>query len=381
MDRPLGPGGKLGPDPTSVFLESLPGLFFVYGSDGRLIRWNRNHSLLTGYSTEELEGMHFLDYFRPELHADVQQAVENVLSRGFSMAEFSLRKKDGSEVPFLFTARRIEVDGQPGFCGHGIDISERKELETRLRHAEKLEAVGNVAGGIAHDFNNVLTTVLGNTEIALSEPGLSQATRLALEEIQLAAEKARELVGQIVDFSRRNVREESDLVLQEQIDGLAFLLRASVPRSVDLKFDLPAEPIVVHTNASQIHQVLLNLCTNSGHAIGDQPGLIEVALTRTTLDASDHRVRAGELAAGRYAVVEVRDDGPGIPADRIPLIFEPYFTTKPTGEGAGVGLSVVRNVARENGGSVAVESKPGEGTIVRVLLPEAASTPPPPAAE
>jgi signal transduction histidine kinase len=188
-------------------------------------------------------------------------------------------------------------------------------------------------------------------------------------------------VGQIVDFSRRNVREESDLVLQEQIDGLAFLLRASVPRSVDLKFDLPAEPIVVHTNASQIHQVLLNLCTNSGHAIGDQPGLIEVALTRTTLDASDHRVRAGELAAGRYAVVEVRDDGPGIPADRIPLIFEPYFTTKPTGEGAGVGLSVVRNVARENGGSVAVESKPGEGTIVRVLLPEAASTPPPPAAE
>ena len=376
MNEPLRPDGTIGPDLTSVFLESLPGLFFVYGPDGWLIRWNRNHSILTGYAAEELEGMHFLDYFREELHEDVRAAVEDVLERGFSMAEFTLRKKDGSEVPFLFTARRIDVDGRPGFCGHGIDLSERKDLENRLRHAEKMEAIGKVAGGIAHDFNNFLTAVLGNAELALSEKELPSAARGALEETQLAAEKARDLVSQILTFSSRDVREVSNLVLQEQVREVEFLLRASVPRAAQLEIHLPEEPIVVRGNASQVHQLLLNLCTNAGYALGEGGGRIEIALTRVELRPTDRRVQSGERTAGRYAVLEVRDDGPGIPPERLPRIFEPYYTTKPSGEGTGMGLSLVRNIARGNGGFVDVESREGAGTSFRVHLPERSSARP-----
>jgi PAS domain S-box-containing protein len=370
MTEAMRPDDPIGPDLTSVFLESLPGLFFVYDPDGRLIRWNRNHSLLTGYTADELEGMHFLDYFREDLHDDVRAAVKDMLERGFSMAEFALRKKDGSEVPFLFTARRIDMNGRPGFCGHGIDISKRKDLEHRLRHAEKMEAIGKVAGGIAHDFNNVLTAVLGNAEFGLAEPGLPEGTRVALEEIQRAADKARDLVSQILTFSRRDVKEVADLVLQEQIKEVEFLLRASTPRTARLEVELPERPVVIRANASQIHQILLNLCTNAGHALGRDEGLIRVALSRAEIQEPRESGGAEAIEPGFYAVLEVRDDGPGIPAAQLPRIFEPYFTTKPSGEGTGMGLTLVRNIARENGGFVEVESQEGRGTAFRVHLPE-----------
>jgi PAS domain S-box-containing protein len=364
------PEDPIGPDLTSVFLESLPGLFFVYDPDGRLIRWNRNHSLLTGYTADELEGMHFLEHFREDLHGDVQAAVKDVFDRGFSMAEFALRKKDGSEIPFLFTGRRIDMDGRPGFCGHGIDISERKDLEHRLRHAEKMEAIGKVAGGIAHDFNNVLTSVIGNAELGLTESGLPDGARVALEEIRRAADTARDLVSQILTFSRRDVKEVADLVLQERIREVEFLLRSSAPRTARLELELPEEPVVIRANASQIHQILLNLCTNAGQALGRNEGLIRVALSRAEIEEARESGDAGAIAPGSYAVLEVRDDGPGIPAAQLPRIFEPYFTTKPSSEGTGMGLTLVRNIARENGGFVEVESQVGSGTAFRVHLPE-----------
>ena len=255
------------------------------------------------------------------------------------------------------------------------DITDRKRaeadkqaMERQLLQAQKMEAIGALAGGIAHDFNNILVAMTGFTELAAAELPADSLVRERLDQVLKAGERARELVRQILSFSRQAEQEQTPIYLNPVVKEVLGLLRATIPTTVDIRRELAPETDFVRADPTAIHQLLMNLCTNAAHAMCDTGGTLTVVLETVSLD----EVAAGRLAVvgpGRYRLLSVRDTGPGIPAEDQLRIFEPFFTTKASGEGTGLGLSVVHGIVSAHGGEVTVDSTAGEGTTFSVYLP------------
>ena len=260
------------------------------------------------------------------------------------------------------------------------DISERKraewrhsELETQLRESQKMQAIGTLAGGIAHDFNNALATILGNTELARQDSAHNPPALESLEEIRKAGTRARNLVRQILSFSRRQPAERKPVDLAPVVIEAAHLLRATLPARLNLEAHCDEVPLVL-ADTSQIEQVLINLVTNAMQAIHSGPGRIGIRLDAVIPDATPAGVRLAlealhPHASKRVVRITVCDNGPGMDADTTARIFEPFFTTKPVGEGTGLGLSVVHGIVQGHGGAITVDSEPGNGTTFTVYLP------------
>ena len=278
----------------------------------------------------------------------------------------------------------LEVFGYPVFDEAGnliqiieyaMDISQAeqdrkkmKALEAKLRQGQKMEAIGTLAGGIAHDFNNILGAVMGYAELALlnNQEGLDSTREL--ERIMRAAERARELVLQILSFSRQTQLQRKPLSLTPVIKEALQLLRASLPASVEIETDLTATSDRVLADPTQIHQVLLNLCTNAAHAMRQGGGVLRVSLAQVELDPrSDPSL--GELDRGPCLRLSVADSGPGIDPAILDRIFEPFFTTKSQGEGTGMGLAVVHGIIESHDGAVLVDNRPGHGAQFHIHLP------------
>ena len=257
------------------------------------------------------------------------------------------------------------------------DEANSAALEAQVREAQKLTAVGTLAGGIAHDFNNILATILGNTALARSDVGVNpDAARESLEEIQKAATRARDLVQQILSFSRRSPTEKKPIELMSVVEESARLLRATLPGRLKLRVDCAAGGVMVLANQTQILQVLINLATNSMQAMREGPGCINMVLDILTLNAMPVSARSQlqSLHASHpehVARLVVSDDGPGMDAATLGRVFEPFFTTKPLGEGTGLGLSVVHGIVQAHGGAIEVQSALGEGTAFTIYLPVA----------
>jgi len=256
-----------------------------------------------------------------------------------------------------------------------------RELGARLQQAQKLEAIGTMAGGIAHDFNNILAAILGNLSLAQGEVAAGQAPLGSLEQIRRAALRARELVQRIRIFSRRDAPAHARLALLPVVEEVLALVRVTLPASVTLKTELAAPPGPVWGDATQLHQVLMNLCTNALQALQGQPGTVSVGLETVELGAGDASHRPAGLAAGPHARLWVSDTGRGIDAAHLERIFEPYFTTKGGGGGTGLGLSVVHGIVNAHHGGIVVQSVPGQGSTFSVYLPllDAAADEPGPA--
>jgi nitrogen-specific signal transduction histidine kinase/CheY-like chemotaxis protein len=254
--------------------------------------------------------------------------------------------------------------------GVARDVTNRKALEEQIRQSQKLEAVGQLAAGIAHDFNNILAAVLGNTQLALSEAGLSPSAGECLTEIKQAAVRARGLVQQILAFSRQQPAERKVMRLGPLVHEVAGLLRATIPSRVEISVIIDDDAPPVLADSTQMHQVLVNLCTNAWHALEDNPGCIEVKLQAATLDSAAAG-RFDGLKSGRYARLSVRDNGKGMDPDTLKHVFEPFFTTKQPGKGTGLGLSVVHGIVHDHEGVVAVSSQLGHGAVFEVYLPDA----------
>ena len=248
------------------------------------------------------------------------------------------------------------------------DITERKRIEEQLRQARNLEAIGQLAGGVAHDFNNILSAIIGNADLALANLAAGHAVIENLEAIGHASNRARDLVRQILTFSRRQAAVRSVVALGPLVEEAASLLRATLPAGVDLVRTIAGDAPNVLADPTQIHQILFNLCTNAWHALGNQPGCIEICLSAVTF-GSDDPDKPVALRPGPSACLAVRDTGSGMDAQTLEHIFEPFFTTKPPGEGTGLGLSVVHGIAQSHDGAVAVTSKPGAGTTFRLYFP------------
>ncbi|OGB45946.1 MAG: hybrid sensor histidine kinase/response regulator [Burkholderiales bacterium RIFCSPLOWO2_12_FULL_65_40] len=250
----------------------------------------------------------------------------------------------------------------------------RSELEAQLRESHKMQAVGTMAGGIAHDFNNILGAILGNVELAKADCGGGSPALESLLEIEKAGRRARDLVRQILTFSRNEPPRRTAVPVAEVMHDTERLLRVTLPPAIDLHMHLPKGLPPVLADPTQVEQALLNLCTNAIHAIGQARGTVKVD---AVLAPPDQRLceRLG-LPAGDYVAISVQDNGPGMDAATLERVFEPFFTTKPVGQGTGLGLSVVHGVMRTHAGAVDVHSAPGQGSRFTLYFPVAEASVP-----
>ncbi len=249
---------------------------------------------------------------------------------------------------------------------------ERERLEQQLHRAQKMEALGTLAGGIAHDFNNILAGIIGYAEFGLREGSNPEACAQHFREILRGSLRARDLVNQILTFSRHRDHPRVALQIGETVDEALKLLQPTVPAQVELSFEKEPNLPAVLADATQIHQVVANLVTNAWHAIGNQPGRIEVRLGIFEVDGDFAHQNPG-LSPGRHVRLTIRDTGHGMPSEVAERIFEPFFTTKENGKGTGLGLSVVHGIMQACDGLVTVESAPGGGSTFQLYFPVPAS--------
>ena len=292
--------------------------------------------------------------------------------------EHRVRKHNGEFLWTLSAGRIIErgPDGRASrMVGTNRDITPLKHaeairlgLETQLRESQKMEAIGTLAAGIAHDFNNILGAILGNLALAREDVGAGHAAIHSLEQIHKSAFRARTLVQQILAFGRRQPQELVNRPLRPLIQETLMLMRAALPGGVSVDAALTDAPMHVLADATQIQQVMMNLCTNAWHALQGSAGRIIVGLKLTTLRASAPQ-RPGGLPPGDYAHVWVSDTGCGMDPATLARIFEPFFTTKPVGQGTGLGLSVVHGIVAAHHGALTVESAVGHGSTFHVYIP------------
>ena len=242
-----------------------------------------------------------------------------------------------------------------------------RALEQQLRQSQKMEALGTLAGGIAHDFNNILGAIQGNLALAKEDIAASHPAAVSLDEIGMAAIRARALITRILIFSRRQETRRTPLDLAPVVAESVQLLKSTLPAKVQLQsYSEPSLPDVL-ADGTQILQIVLNLGTNASHAMRERGGVLNIELTAIRFDEPSSPP-ATDLAPGHYVQLSVKDHGDGMSAETLERIFEPFFTTKGT-EGTGLGLSVVHGIVREHGGAITVDSAPGQGTIFRVFLP------------
>ena len=292
--------------------------------------------------------------------------------------EHRVRCKDGSWKWVLSRGVVIARDEQQRplrMVGTHTDITDLKKaeaqhrlLEAQLREAQKLEAIGTLAGGVAHDFNNLLAVILGNLTLAREDVGPDHPAQESLNEINRASVRARHLVQQILAFSRRQTQELKQQEMQPLVQETLTMMRALLPMGVQQQSDLSAEPLLVHADATQLQQVLMNLCTNAWQSMDGRSGKIHVGLSAVAVDA-EWAYRLGGMAPGDYVCLSVADDGPGMDETTQQRIFEPFFTTKAPGDGTGLGLAVVHGIVKTHRGAIGVHSQPGKGTRFDIYLP------------
>jgi two-component system cell cycle sensor histidine kinase/response regulator CckA len=291
----------------------------------------------------------------------------------------------GKTIPQLVSAQAALMQAERFILWEFTDITQRKQaeaqraaLEEQLLQSQKMEAIGTLAGGIAHEFNNVVATVLGNAELLREDGAGNSAVQASVLEIRKAAIRGRNLVRQILSFSRRGPVEREYAELTPVAEDAIRLLRTTIPARIKLNWQVDETPLRPSFDATQIQQVLINLVTNAVQAMPDGAGRIDVHLERVTLSESelhkDHML--ADITAkhpGPCIRLTVQDNGPGMTAEIARRIFEPFYTTKPVGEGTGLGLSVVLGIVQGHEGAIRVDSTPGLGAMFRIHLPIMAS--------
>jgi PAS domain S-box-containing protein len=355
------------------------GIYEVDFIEGKFISVNDVICEYTGYTRQELLGMSALDILTADSQRKFLEYLEKIM-KGHqvpSSFEFKIRAKSGREFSVLINSNIIyTADGKPkGATAVVHDITEQKKtdeekknLEYQLQQAQKMEAIGTLAGGIAHDFNNILSVIIGYTELILMNANVDAEVRRNLKEIFSASKHARDMVKQILAFSRQNKQERKPIQVAHIVKEAVKMLRASLPTTISIEQYIAKDTGVIEADPTQVHQVLMNLCTNAAHAINENDGVLEIHLGNVELDQKAAADIPG-LKTGSYLKLSIKDSGEGIDPQAQQQIFNPYFTTKEKGKGTGLGLAVVQGIVKSNNGAVTVESDVGKGATFHVYLP------------
>jgi PAS domain S-box-containing protein len=351
--------------------DSLPQVVFETDEKGNLTFANKNAFDVFGYTRDDFDkGINVLQTLVPMDHNRALENIQSVMSgKILGTLEYTALKKDGSTFPVAIHSNPIFRDNKTvGLRGILIDLTEKKKLEAQLQQAHKMESIGTLAGGIAHDFNNIIGIIVGNTELAIDDVPEWNPARQNLEEIRTASLRARDVVKQILAFSRQSAQELKPVRIGPIIIESLQLVRSSIPTTIQIHQDISAESDTVRADPTQINQILINLCTNAAHSMRDKGGILEVNLENVTIN-KNASTTYHDIPLGEYVRLTIKDTGRGIDAENLKRIFDPYFTTKKVGEGSGMGLAVVHGIVKSHFGNIAVRSTEGKGTTFHVLLP------------
>ncbi|MBN1548199.1 MAG: PAS domain S-box protein [Syntrophaceae bacterium] len=345
-------------------------IFLIDNETGRILAVNPAASVMYGYGREELLRMD-----HTQVSAEAQDTRRATLEYRSTVPLRYHRKKDGTVFPVEITASHFKYMNREVHIAAIRDITfrmeaeeEKKQFDAKLQQSQKMEAIGTLTGGIAHDFNNILGGIMGYTEVAKINLPEDSPVHHDLEEVLKAADRAKKLVGQILEFSRGLATELRPLRISGVVKEALKFIRPVLPATVEIQQHLNAKDDVVMADPTHIHQVLMNLFTNATHAMGDKGGKLTVTLSEVDFSV-DRPLPHPDLRYGPHILLSVADTGCGIPPEIMPRIFDPYFTTKEKGKGTGLGLAVVDGIVRKHGGGIVVESEPGEGAAFQIYLP------------
>lgn len=358
--------------------DSMTDAFVVVDMEGRLLEWNKVFSSMLGYMDEELRQLSYMD-LTPVEWRDMEKRMveEQIIPHGYSeVYEKQYRRKDGSILPVeLRTYLLRESNGQPsGMWAIVRDISQRKKdegeksrLEEQLIQAQKLESIGRLAGGVAHDFNNLLTVILGYGELVMQDMHKEHPSYESLRLICQAGLRARDLTRQLLAFSRKQLLEMQVVDINMVVKGFEKLICRVIGEDIDLQLVLPAQPLPVKADTSQLEQVLMNLAVNARDAM-PEGGTLTIETSLVDLDEQYAAQKPGVIP-GRYIQIAVSDTGCGMDHETAGLIFEPFFTTKAKDKGTGLGLATSYGIIKQHNGNIWAYSEPGRGTIFKIHLP------------
>ncbi len=338
---------------------------------GKITDVNAATERVTGYSRETLIGTDFSNYFIEPDRAKAGYA--HVIAEGLVRdLRLEIRHRDGHTTPVLYNASvyRDEAGNVLGIFAAARDITEQLRLEGELRQAHKLEAMGTLAGGIAHDFNNILAAIIGFTEMVLDDVEDNPHVHHKMEQVLKAGLRGRDLVRQILAFTRRAEGKRKEVSLTSLVKETQGLLRASLPRTININLAVTTGDDYIIGDSTQLQQVLVNLATNAADAMQKDGGQLTVDISSTAFPPGSH-LPDPDMKPGTYARLTVKDTGTGMTEEVRQRIFEPFFTTKEPGKGTGMGLAVVYGIVKAHGGGVTVRSEVGQGSTFEVFLPQA----------
>jgi PAS domain S-box-containing protein len=346
--------------------------------------WNRRAAELFEVAPEKVLGLTDREWLPPE-EAKAREEKEAAALQGHGVAESVEETTALAGGPRQLRTLRVPIRDTQGAPLYLLTIAEdvteqrraeeaRQRLESQLRQAQKIEAIGRLAGGIAHDFNNILAAIIPAAQMAREDAAHQPEVRENLDEVLTAAERARKLVQQILAFSRQSKQERRVVALGPVVREALRMLRAVLPASLEIVEHIEDSAPPVLADATQIHQIVVNLCTNAEHAMRGRAGRLEVSLLRYDAGPEDTQRRPG-MRQGLHARITVRDNGHGMEPDTLKRIFDPFFTTKAPGEGTGLGLAVVHGIVQEHEGVIEVYSQLAKGTSFHIFLPACAAVP------
>ncbi|MCG8569708.1 MAG: ATP-binding protein [Spirochaetes bacterium] len=353
-----------------LFEMESDAIFLISGKSEQILEANTAATQLYGYSRDE-----FLNMRISAISAEPEKTRYAMEKKSTHIPVRYHKKRDGTIFPVEITGSFLKWKEKETFIKAIRDITRRVEnqkektrLESQLHHAQKMESMGTLAGGIAHEFNNILGIILSNSELALLDLLDNKNVSESLTEIRKSCFHARDVVNQLLSFSRKSEIVKRNVIIQAIIQESYHLLRASIPKSIEIVTHIFEESITIMADPTQIRQLLINLCTNSAHAMEKMGGVLTIQLKKAELKESDI-IKHHNLIPGVYAQILISDNGEGIEPEIINKVFDPFFTTKKMGKGTGMGLAIVRGIVNNHQGEITVTSEPGKGTVFTVFFP------------